>query len=25
MVFEKGKLIGIGADFYKDYIQRDWK
>jgi outer membrane protein assembly factor BamE (lipoprotein component of BamABCDE complex) len=25
LVFEKDKLIGIGADFYKDYMQRDWK
>lgn len=25
LVFEKDKLVGIGADFYKDYIQKDWK
>lgn len=25
IVFEKDKVIGIGADFYKDYIQKDWK
>ena len=25
LVFEKDRLIGSGADFYKDYIQKDWK
>ena len=25
LVFEKDKLVGIGADFYKDYVQKDWK
>ena len=25
LVFEKDKLIGVGADFYKDYTQKDWK
>jgi len=25
LVFEKDKLIGVGADFYKDYSQKDWK
>ncbi len=25
LVFEKDRLIGIGADFYKDYTQKNWK
>ena len=24
LLFEKNKLIGFGADFYKDYTQKDW-
>ena len=25
LVFDKDKLLGAGADFYKDYSQKDWK
>ncbi|OGV54107.1 MAG: hypothetical protein A2X45_06945 [Lentisphaerae bacterium GWF2_50_93] len=25
IVFEKGKVVGVGRAFYKDYRQKDWK